>query len=598
VALPAAFAQQQREVPYRTVIEGVTDTALAEAITGASTLAALEDERPPTATGLVRRAQADIDRTLTALRSFGHYDGRVTLTIAGFALSDPALEDRLAAATEPVEVRLAVEPGPLYRISRFDIVGPGGTAPQVRIDRTALGLAVGDPAASRAIINAGDALLAQARSRGYPFASLDRDAVVDHAARSMELTLTLDPGERANFGQIAVAGLDRVDRRTVVRRAPFERGDRYDPERLEDFRREVSALDVFSSVRVETGPALDAEGQVPVTVTVVERPRRFFGFGADYATTEGFGIRAHWGHRNLFGGAESVRLDAGISRLGENSVDQLNYNLGITFRKPDIFVARQDFVASASLVEEHFDAYDRSAALAQFGIERSLSEKLDVGAALSFEYSDVTDQDGTNTYTLVGLPVFARYDNTDDLLDPTEGLRLDARFWPYPAALGSSTDIYISKVVASTYYDFETDGRAILAGRLAVGALFGSETNDVPADKRFYAGGGGSIRGYAFQSVGPLDANNEPLGGRSLFEASVELRYRITPTIGVVGFLDTGSAFDASLPDFSEDLQYAAGIGGRYFTGFGPIRVDFAFPLNPREEDDAFAFYISLGQAF
>jgi len=121
---------------------------------------------------------------------------------------------------------------------------------------------------------------------------------------------------------------------------------------------------------------------------------------------------------------------------------------------------------------------------------------------------------------------------------------------------------------------------------------------DVPADERFYAGGGGSIRGYSYQSVGPL-SGGDPVGGRSLLELSTELRLRLGERFGFVGFLDGGSAFGAAFPDFDEELLWGTGLGFRYFTAVGPLRLDFAVPLDRRHGiDDAFQVYISLGQAF
>jgi translocation and assembly module TamA len=169
---------------------------------------------------------------------------------------------------------------------------------------------------------------------------------------------------------------------------------------------------------------------------------------------------------------------------------------------------------------------------------------------------------------------------------------------PYTGTGDGGLLFAVGTVSGSAYRALDTDRRFVLAGRAKFGSLVGEETDDVPANKRFYAGGGGSIRGYEFQSVGPLDANNDPLGGRSLIELNAELRVRITEQIGLVPFVDGGMVFDSVYPDFEEDLRWAAGLGVRYFSAIGPLRLDIAIPLNKREVDDSFQFYISLGQAF
>jgi translocation and assembly module TamA len=231
-------------------------------------------------------------------------------------------------------------------------------------------------------------------------------------------------------------------------------------------------------------------------------------------------------------------------------------------------------------------------------MEFVLSEHWRVSAGVAPDYSDVKDDDGEKQILMIGVPLGASRDTTDDRLNPTRGTRLNLDVTPYSGS-GDTTVLFLSSIAGgSAYHALDADGRFVLAGRARVGSLVGERTTSLPANKRLYAGGGGSIRGYKFQFVGPLDDNNDPLGGRSLVELSAEMRTRITDRIGLVPFVDGGTVFDAVYPDFDETLRWAAGLGLRYFTGVGPVRVDFAFPLNPRRRDDTFQFYVSFGQAF
>jgi translocation and assembly module TamA len=209
-----------------------------------------------------------------------------------------------------------------------------------------------------------------------------------------------------------------------------------------------------------------------------------------------------------------------------------------------------------------------------------------------------TDPFGKTDYTLVGVPLSVRYDTTDNPLDPSRGVRVIGSVASYAKAFGSSVNLIQSKLQASTYYAIDAQARTVLAGRVGLGSLSGASINEIPDSRRFFAGGGGSVRGFAYRSLSPLGPGDVPIGGRSLFEASLEARFRVTDTIGIVPFVDVGSAFASSYPDFRTNLRYAAGLGLRYFTGFGPLRLDIAVPLDRRKGEAPAALYVSVGQAF
>ncbi len=599
--LVAAKGASAQPVPYTTAISGV-EGELAQAISDSATLVALQDEPAPALAALARRAEDDIDRVTRALRAFGHYLGTVDVTIAGLPPRDPGLASAIDALTGPVEVALAVEPGPQFTIASVDLLNAADEAAALPdpIDRSDLAMAVGGPARSDAILGAEAILARRMRALGYPFARVaDRRAVVDFAARTMDVTYLLDFGPPADFGAVRFDGVEQVDPDLLRGLAPFQAGERYDPAVLADYRTALSDLGVFDSVRVRAGETLDPDGSLPVLVSVSERKRRFIGFGADFATSEGFGVNGFWGHRNLFGGAERLRLGLEVGRIGENSVDDYDYAGTLSFRKPAFLLPEQDLLVDLDAREENLDAFDRTGVNLTAGVERRLSDTLTASAGLSFEYERVVDNtEESDRFTYVGLPLSLRWDRTDDLLSPTEGTRLTTGFTPYFEALGSSQDLFRLRATGSAYYDFGSDGDTVVAGLIGLGALAGETLEDISADKRFYAGGGGTIRGYDFQSVGPLDADDDPIGGRSLFHFSLELRQRVFGDFSLVPFIDGGTVFDAEFPDFSEELRFGAGIGVRYETGFGPLRFDVATPINGRDRDDDVAFYISLGQAF
>jgi translocation and assembly module TamA len=297
-----------------------------------------------------------------------------------------------------------------------------------------------------------------------------------------------------------------------------------------------------------------------------------------------------WEHRNLFGEGEQLRLTL--------TAAQIEQGLEASLRKPTYPGLRQSLIFNVSLSNENTDAYDQQSASALAGIESGFLENWLLTAGLAPEFSKVEEMGSNEEYLLLGMPLTGIRDVRNDLLNPTRGTRLDLTLTPY-YGLGPDDPSWLTGTAGgSSYLGIDEDRRFVLANRLKVGFLVGSSNDDVPASKRFYAGGGGSIRGYEFQTVGDLDASNDPIGGRSLIEVSTELRIRVTEQIGVVPFVDGGTVYTSSYPDFSNTFRWAGGLGLRYFTGIGPVRLDVAFPINRRDTDDTYQFYISFGQAF
>jgi translocation and assembly module TamA len=583
VILPVS-AQQ---TPYEVTLTGVEDGSLRDLLQGTATLFRLNEEPPPSPVGLRRRADADRERIQTALRSVGYYDGKVEIEVD--------------TSVEPAKVNVAVTTGPAYTFNRITVAGAGGVALQgAPITAADLGIQVGETALAAKVVDAENRAINRLSERGFAFAHIaERKAVVDHETRTMDVTYIIDPGPLTRYGDVRVQGLDDVTEQLVRNRIPWKPGEEYHPKDIEDARLAISNLGTFSSVRVGLDREPGPDGVTPVTVTVAERPRRVIGAGFSYSTEDGLATNAYWQHRNLFGGAEQLRLSAILGRIGENDPKDIEARLNANFRKPDFLTLNQSLILDAALIRERPDAYDRDAVVLSALLERKLSDALTVSGGVSLEQSSVTDNlEGTTDSTLFGVPLHVVYDGSNDLLNPTRGFRSDLLVTPYKQIGGQGSIFTIARLTNSAYYDFAGDGRFVAAGRFSLGTVFGSSTADIPADKRFYAGGGGSIRGYGYQDVGPRNAAGEPTGGRSLIEVGAEMRVKVTDTIGIVPFIDGGNVYDAPTLDFSEQLRWGAGIGVRYYTGFGPLRVDVAVPLNKRPEDASWQLYISIGQAF
>jgi translocation and assembly module TamA len=610
-------------LPYAITVEGTEDSGLRRALEGASTLYRLRQEAPPDGEGLLRRTEVDLARLTDVVWGAGYYDGRISIAIgrtrleAGRAIA-PDVVRRVESyrGREPVPVRILVEPGPIFtlrsvtaREARTGLPFAPEELPSRIVTRDQ-----GRDAASATVLAAEARIIDHFRNAGHPFAKVTRrDPVVDHPARAVDIAFLVDPGPFAHLGSITVRGTEAVDPAVVRSFIYATPGDPYSPKALADIRRSVSRIEALGSVRVREGEALDASGGLPIAVDVTERPPRLFGFSARFSTVDGPGFRTYWAHRNLFGGAERLRLEADlfyadrdfprfdpVTGKKEDPLDLSNLGGRFTasFLKPALYGTRWDFLLDATAARETTESYTSRFVNGTAALRYRFTDTFSVQGGLEVERGQSSDSLGQVDYTLVGLPLSVTYDSTDSLLDPTRGIRATASVAPYPEFMGSDPGIVVARAQASTYYALDEDARYVLAGRLAVGSIAGAALDEIPANRRFYAGGGGSVRGYEYRTLSPVDAFGEPIGGRSLIEGSFEARIKVTDTIGIVPFVDAGTAFESSFPDFDETIRVAAGLGLRYYTAIGPIRLDVAVPLNPRPGDPAAAFYISLGQAF
>lgn len=623
-----APAPTAEALPYELTIE-TEDGDLRTRLRDASGLYRLRADAPPDGETLVRRAQADLSPLVDALWSEGYYDGKVEITVAGVPVRPPAGDgsdfDALAAparaaqalrnrAAVPVVIRVA--PGARFRLRGVDvgIDAPRGETiapPPARV----VGLDPGDPARAAELRAANVRMIDYYRARSRPLAKArDIAATVDHRVDAMDVRYLLAPGPIAAMGRIELSGTQAVDPAVVRSFIYAQPGDAYSPAAVAAIRKSVARIPALGSVRIREGTELDPDGTLPLFVDVTERPPRLFGVSARYSTTDGPALRTYWEHRNLFGGAEQLRFEAETFLLPRNDGTRIksfaDFEPGdfggrfrTTFVKPALGGTRNDFLAGL-LIERDRTGGDRFGGFTSRmidltgSIRHRFTDTFSVQGGLEFERGQTSDVLGKVDYRLFGVPLALNYDSTDNPLEPTRGFKAIASLTPYPEFLGSSVGFTEGRATVSAYRAFDEESRFVLAGRLGFGTAFGADLAAIPANHRFFAGGGGSVRGYRSRSLGPVGPGGIVVGGRSLLEASLEARFRVTQTIGIVPFLDAGGAFESAFPDFKERVRTAAGIGLRYYTAIGPIRLDVATPLNRRAGDKPVAVYISVGQAF
>ena len=379
---------------------------------------------------------------------------------------------------------------------------------------------------------------------------------------------------------------------------PFEEGDPYKPAKVTALRDRLTSLGVFNAVRIKPATAFNDKGELPIDVELTDRPPRTIGFGASYETIRGAAVNVLGAPKPFRSGREPQTVGRSEPPREGNITQDIGYGFMIDFRKPDWWLKQQDATANAAAVNEIYDAYTRRAVTLTVGLDRIFNPHWRAKIGLSGEISQVTRYGNTGYYKLIGLPMQVILDESNSPVEPTKGYRLTLNATPY-ADLAYGDPFAILRLTGTAYLDVSGDGRSVLAGRASFGTIPGGNASHIPFDKLFYAGGGGSVRGFAYQSAGPRDAWNNPLGGASVVEGSIEFRQRIGKAFGAVAFVDAGSAYTDTIPNFAQFApRVGTGVGVRYYTDFGPARLDVGFPLNKREGDAPFGLYVSIGQAF
>jgi translocation and assembly module TamA len=582
-----AIADAASERRYAVEIAGL-DAGLAAALRPRfDELSTLERNRrdPANAAQIDRRAREDADLLAELLRSRGYYD----------ALVEARVEAAQAAGL--VQVTLEAEPGPLYRFAEVRLPGLDAAGADAEALRTAFAVVANDPVDAAKVTEGEAALRVELGRRGYAFADLgEMDIAVDHETRTAALVLPVDPNGARQFGRIVVEGRPLFSAAHIQTIARFRPGDRYEAPLVDDLRRALIATGLVSAVTLRPVATTDPK-TVDVAVSLDRAPMRTVAGELGYGSGEGIRLEASWQHRNLLPPEGAVTFQ-GVAGTREQLI-------GATLRRNNFL--RRDQVLTAQIAASHIDraAYNARTFLLAGAVERQTNliwQKKwtwSLGAELvATDERDVDIASGMTrrrTFFIGALPASLSYDGSNDLLDPTRGFRFSARLSP-EASLQAGHFGYGRVQLDASFYQPISE-RVVLAGRTRLGTIYGASRDRIAPSRRFYAGGGGSVRGYGFQRLGPRDpVFDDPIGGRSLTEFALEARIRYGAW-GIVPFVDAGNISTSPLPRF-DDLRVGAGLGVRYHTRFGPIRVDVGTPINPRSGDDRITVYVSLGQAF
>jgi translocation and assembly module TamA len=568
--------------------------AIDQALHDAATLISLRASAPVGPFALVARARDDRARFIAALHSFGYYQGKAELTIDGRPLDDPALIDALAAApaAPPAQVAATFELGPLFHLGAVSVTGsvPAGMT-------AGLGIRTGDPARAADVLAGGDHLLATLRQAGYALATVAPPVATLHPDQgTLDVAFAVNAGPRVDLGAITISGLQRVNAAYVRNRLTLHPGQTFNQVEIEAARADLAGLRVFSTVRAEPATQLDAEGRLPLAFVVTEAPPRTVDLGLSYATDTGLSPSVGWHNHNLFGNGEQLNLTASLSDGGDADTG-LGDKVGAQFIKPDFLARDQSLQVEVDALRQDLQAYDQDALLESVTLTRPLWPHWTGSVGLSAEQEYILQEGVGRSYDLIGLPMTLKYDTSNSVLEPTKGIRAALSVTPMHSLSSGDATFLSTQASASTYFDVSGNGRSVVAVRGLLGQIAGADQFSLPPDQRFYAGGSTTVRGFRYQSVGPQFADREPTGGTAIGAGTVELRQRLFGDWGAATFVDAGQV-TASRAPLTGTWRVGAGMGVRYYTSIGPIRLDVAVPVNREPGGDAFELYIGLGEAF
>lgn len=589
--LTLLFALPLAATPYEVKVLGI-DEELANELLSSSLLVTLQESPPSTRAGVKRRAESDIPRLVQKLHGRGYYNARVEIKYDFESTSNT--------------INILIDKGVVYPLKDFSILAEKNSTltfdfTELSLDQ--IGVELNEPATPSMIVNAEASLLKLMDNLSYPFAKITkREVIADQKDKTIQVILTVDSGPLAYFGPTTVTGSKRVLTPYFERKISWCEGELYSPEKLRCTQRSLESRGLFNSVSVEHAEALDENNHLPISIHVKERKPRSLGLGINYASQRGLGASGEWEHRNFFGEGETLSFRANVWYDLQDG--RLSYLI------PDFRRDNQDLIWLAEYRREATEGYiARSISLSSL-IDRRYNKFLRFSYGLM--YKNLLDSDihenvchpcqkrDEEEFHLAKIPVTLFWNQTDDLLDPSLGYTVGFKTIPSWNFIGEQFGYDINVLTLTGYHSIDEDKNFILAGKGTFGSIFGAPKATIPRSELFDAGTDELLRGYKYMTVSPLDNDGDPTGGRSMMIYSLELRVRLNKSFGLVGFYDFGNVYNSVFPDFNEKILNSVGVGVRYFTPVGPLRVDVAFPLNFRRHTDRshYQFYLSIGESF
>lgn len=580
-----AATHTHADEPYAYLIEyhGINgiDQTVANTLNSASQLVHLQPNAPATASSLQRRVDEDIPNLLKALQSLAYYNAHVKVS--------------LDTTQSPIIIHITIDTGPIFPFAGFSIIPAAECIypfPMDIICEVDFDITLGEPAYPEDILSTEDSLLLLLERHGYPLAVLSkREVVADLETNTVMVTFYVDSGPLALFGETTVCGNKKVLPKFFVPKIAWSYGEPYNPCYVQ---RTISALEqsgLFSTISITHDEAIVEDGTLPMHITVKTAKPRSIAFGVGYATNIGAGVIGEWEHRNITGMGDKLSLVANVWQILQEGF--------LRYVRPDFLCPRQDLILTLEGERENVKPYREQSLSVSAILERQLTDRLRFSYGAMYTMLRNTHTDDNGEFNLEKLPLQVYWNGANSTIEPTNGTTFLLRTIP---TLQSRKDLfaYCTQVFTATAYQpLDPCHNYVLAAKATLGTIWGANNRTIPPSERFYAGSESLLRGYHYLTVSPLNAESNPIGGRSMMIYSLEARMRIYDPFGLVLFYDVGNVYRQSVPQLDHKILQSAGFGIRYHTPVGPIRLDVAFPFTPRRHlDGAFQIYFSIGQAF
>ncbi len=568
-----------------------TDAAVTDTVRNASLLLSQQGQGQTDPQDLFAAARADYGRILNALYARGHYSAVINIRIDGREAAGIAALDAPSAIRQ---ITVAVDPGPLFQFSQTRI------APLAPNTELPPGFRAGQPAESGVVADAlGTSLLAWRDAGHAKAALLSQDIVADHANARLAADLRLTPGPKLRFGTLSIVGAQRMRERRIRKIAGLPEGETFSQRELDRAATRLRRTGIFSSVALVEDDQITAPDLLGITANVVEQKPRRYSLGAEIASLDGLALTGSWLHRNLAGGGERLKIETEITNIGAGT-SGIDYSLGVSLDRPATL--SPDTTAGLAFSVSHLDEVDYYADTVEFGLTFShvFSEKLTARAGLTYDFQQGRDPGGSFEYRNLSLPLGLTWDRRDIPTNATNGFYIDAEVKPF-VGFGTTGSGIRTTFDGRVYRSLGAPGRIVLAARAQAGAVFGTTLLETPRDDLFFSGGGGTVRGQPYRSLGVAVTRGFgpqfQIGGTYFVAGSAEVRAKVGEKLGIVGFVDAGRIGVDGFFDGLGDWHAGAGLGLRYDTGFGPIRLDVAAPIRGKTGDGV-QIYVGLGQSF